>query len=56
MGRKYAKQILGYGGEKYALFDSGGNRVGESSMVDGERHKKELKMAGYTIKKGYVRR
>ena len=54
--KKYAKVIAGYGGEKYALFDKNGNRVGESSMINGERHRKELRRSGYVIKRGYVRR
>ena len=53
--RGYAKKILGYGGEKYALFVKG-KRTGESSMIgDDERHKKELRSHGYRIMKGYVR-
>lgn len=55
MAKKYAKRISGYGGEKYALFDKDGKRVGESSMIDGEKHKKELRRKGYVIKRGYVR-
>jgi len=55
MAKKYAKMISGYGGEKYALYDSTGKRTGESSMVNGEKHKRELRRKGYVIKRGYVR-
>lgn len=54
---KYAKRIAGYGGEKFALFDGKGKRVGQSSMVDstgGRRHIKELRSRGYVVRKGYV--
>lgn len=52
----YAKVIAGYGGQKYALFRQG-KRVGESSMVGkniNEKHKAELRLRGYKIRKGYV--
>ena len=54
----YAKVVLGYGGEVYALFEKG-KRVGTSSMINidnsDEGHKAELRSRGYRIRKGYVR-
>ena len=53
--KSYAKSIAGYGGEKYALFVNG-KRTGTSSMIGSrDKHEKELRRAGYKIRKGYVR-
>ena len=53
--RGYAQKILGYHGEKYALFRNG-KRVGESSLAGGDDkvHQAELRRSGYRIKKGYI--
>jgi len=50
----YAKAISGYGGEKYALFVNG-KRTGTSSMINGARHREELRSRGYRIRKGTVK-
>lgn len=52
----YAKFISGYDGQKYALFNTSGKRVGTSSMTGSEAdHIKELRRSGYSIRKGWVR-
>lgn len=58
----YAKKVAGYGGDKYALFKMGkrtGTSIivapGLSSAANDEKHKAELRDAGYRIMKGYVR-
>lgn len=50
-----ARAVIGYGGEKYALYKAG-KRVGTSSMpASKERHEKELRSRGWRISKATVR-